>query len=412
LTNEPQIFNNRDVDIQSKRRIAFVASGGAVKAAAFHVGAILALQERGFTFCGGRKSRDEPLPTPPFKGVNLYVGSSAGSFVTATLAAGYPVESLIQAFGGKNFKSFKQSFENAKPLKPMGYVTMFGLTRNPTRRFATFLKRNSNESPITLLSFESFLRRGLRLPGLFSSGGIEQYYHRNVFEPNNFEELGAELYIVTTQLNHSRKVIFSHKNMEKSGTVHYSSRAAVSQAIAASIALPPIYEPYPIPNDRGEKVYYLDGEVRETLNTHVAKDAGADLIFISYTHQPYHYDPKIGSLTEFGLPAICVQALYQAIEQKINSSRRRKKQKLLMLDTIGNFFDENRLDPKLKKKLQEHVESVLGFRRDIDYVYIHPKPRDHEMFFGDHFSLNPKITEKIVRIGFRCALEALREHGL
>ncbi|NDD92084.1 hypothetical protein EBZ37_08370, partial [bacterium] len=38
------------IQIGSKRKIAFVCSGGATKAGAFHLGVALALQEQGFRF--------------------------------------------------------------------------------------------------------------------------------------------------------------------------------------------------------------------------------------------------------------------------------------------------------------------------------------------------------------------------
>ena len=52
----------------------------------------------------------------------------------------------------------------------------------------------------------------------------------------------------------------------------------------------------------GTPIYYIDGEIRDTLSTHVAIDAGADLVIASHTHQPYHFQKEIGSLTEHGFP--------------------------------------------------------------------------------------------------------------
>ena len=43
------------MDIQKKKKISLVLSGGGIKAAAFHIGACLALREKGFTFTGGSK---------------------------------------------------------------------------------------------------------------------------------------------------------------------------------------------------------------------------------------------------------------------------------------------------------------------------------------------------------------------
>ena len=68
------------IQIGSKKKIAFVCSGGATKAGAFHIGVALALQEQGFRFAGGLQPRDGPgaAPARPME-ISTYVGSSAGS---------------------------------------------------------------------------------------------------------------------------------------------------------------------------------------------------------------------------------------------------------------------------------------------------------------------------------------------
>ena len=67
--------------IGPKRKIAFVCSGGATKAGAFHLGVALALQERGFRFFGGLAppAGESKLPGP--MEISTYVGSSAGSII-------------------------------------------------------------------------------------------------------------------------------------------------------------------------------------------------------------------------------------------------------------------------------------------------------------------------------------------
>jgi len=85
--------------IRDKKKIALALSGGGIKAAAFHIGVCLALKEKGFRFLGGtpetvqRSSKsNDPMA------IRLYVGSSAGSFISAILASGYTIESLVNAF--------------------------------------------------------------------------------------------------------------------------------------------------------------------------------------------------------------------------------------------------------------------------------------------------------------------------
>src|SRR5580698_9986759 len=52
------------ISLGPKKKIAFVCSGGATKAGAFHLGVALALQEQGFKFYGGLMP-ETGAPRPP-----------------------------------------------------------------------------------------------------------------------------------------------------------------------------------------------------------------------------------------------------------------------------------------------------------------------------------------------------------
>jgi len=107
---------NDKQQISRRKKIAFVCSGGATKAAAFHMGVSLALHEKGFRFLGGLKGKSPS--TMSARGpldVDTYVGSSAGSVIAAYLAAGYSVDQIFNAYLGRA----KQS-----PLKPLAYSTL------------------------------------------------------------------------------------------------------------------------------------------------------------------------------------------------------------------------------------------------------------------------------------------------
>src|SRR5580693_9085473 len=82
-----------------KKKIALVLSGGGVKAAAFHVGVCLALQEKGFRFIGGTRDRVEESPhiNDPLA-IKTYVGSSAGALISSFLASGHTIEDVITSF--------------------------------------------------------------------------------------------------------------------------------------------------------------------------------------------------------------------------------------------------------------------------------------------------------------------------
>src|SRR6185437_11317856 len=86
------------IQIGPKKKLAFVCSGGATKAGAFHLGVALALQEQGFHFFGGMNPVSGTPKTPGPMDISTYVGSSAGSIIAACLAAGYSLDNIFNSF--------------------------------------------------------------------------------------------------------------------------------------------------------------------------------------------------------------------------------------------------------------------------------------------------------------------------
>src|SRR3954468_20956120 len=89
------------IQVGPKRKIAFVCSGGATKAGAFHLGVALALQEQGFKFYGGPKPAVGTPRAPEPMEISTYVGSSAGSIISSYLAAGYSLDNIFNSFLGR-----------------------------------------------------------------------------------------------------------------------------------------------------------------------------------------------------------------------------------------------------------------------------------------------------------------------
>ena len=132
----------------------------------------------------------------------------------------------------------------------------------------------------------------------------------------------------------------------------------------------------------------------------------------SYSIQPYHYTKELGSLSNYGIPMIINQALYQVIEQKIQKHKEFQGQIKSIIKAVDGYSKQVGLPEEHRDKMIEIITSRVNFQKDTDYMYIHPSPLDHEMFFVDHFSLNPKILQRIVHIGFKSALAELRKHDL
>jgi len=392
----------------SEQKTALVLSGGGIKAAAFHLGVCLALKEREFKFLGGdRFSVKMKAKSVPFKNIRMYIGSSAGAFVSALLANGYSPEAIINSFNkGAGYTKFLNDDGSQFPLPTLGYRNIF---KPNTKRIFKALPSSIIGGKTALGTIEAFLKNRLKLNGFFTTDAIEEYLKYEALIVDQFDQLGVELYVIATQLNHSRKVVFGNFNSSyKDEETQYVSYASISAAVAASIALPPFFCPKKIKRPDGKEISYFDGEIRDTLSSHFAEDFGATHIFASYSTHPYHYTSKIGSLDNYGLPVILNQALYQVIQQKIDRTIRHKNEIRNLYHGLVNMVMNSNQSLEEKQnwisKIRELFANQAGFKPTTKWTYIHPRPNDDEMFFADHFSLNPKTLERLVGIGYKAAL--------
>lgn len=400
--------------LSQKKKIALVLSGGGVKAAAFHLGVCLALKEKGFKFAGGSPEEVSAHYPNSELTIRFYVGSSAGSVISTFLAAGHSLNSIIHAFeqGTQELSLALRTNEHVdEELRPISYRDLFTVNgKDLINLIPGFFKKMDS---MVSGGFEVLLKNGFKLNGLFSTKGLERYIREEVCPSNSFSSLGVDLYIVATQLNHSRKVIFCQKDeLSKDKSILYTDYATISEAVAASAAIPPVYGPFPIKNRAGETIYFFDGEIRDTLSTHIAADHGADLVISSYSIQPYHFNSKMGSLHQYGIPVIVNQALYQAVQQKIEKHRSYQRSISSIYQAVDGYLKQVDVASEHREKLLSIIEERANFRPDVDYIYMHPDPEDYKTFFADHFSLNPSILKDIVHSGFRAGIQNLRKLDL
>lgn len=394
-------MSETDLSELKRKKIAMVMSGGVVKAAAWHLGVALALDELGFSFksnVNANKSMGNDDQTPSLE-VSTYVGSSAGAMIAIYLAIGYtPQEIIHSTLGYKN---------NA--LKPISYKDILAL-RNPIKKPAPSIVYK----PFEGLPFgvKHILKPIAGISGIFTTSGIEKYLKKNVLNIRHFHEFHPDVFIVATQLDHSRKVIFgkyNYPNPTHDSTAVYYTNSPIAEAAAASMSVPPLFSPYPIQNPLTNQIdYYIDGEIRETLSTHVASDNQCEFIISSYTHTPYHYQEEIGSLINYGLPAICLQAIYLLIEKKIVAARARRETAKDILVTIDDYMRNEKFSNRQRKQITAILERKLNFDPKIKYIDINPKHRNYKLFFANSFSLNSNVSSLAVKMGYKRTLEVFK----
>lgn len=385
----------RRVDITpfKHKKTALVLSGGVVKAAAWHLGVALALDEFGFTL------KHNNSPENPDCEISTYVGSSAGALICLYFASGFRPIDVIAA-----------TVENSNPnLRPVNYKDMLYLKGPMKRPPGAMFYDPFDGLPVFL---KSMLKPFLGLSGLFSTHGLHQYITKNVIHSSDFSDYLADIFVVATQLDHSRKVIFSkynYPNPSHDSTAVYYTGIPISEAVAASMSVPPFYSPYPIRNHHtGQVDYYIDGEIRETLSTHVAVDNECEYIISSWTHTPYHYHDEIGSLVNYGIPAVCLQTIYLLIQKKIIDARARRLAAKDIVETINDYMKANKFTNTHRSKILSIIERKLNYRPNIKLIDIYPNHENYNIFFRNSFSLNPEKTAEIVKMGYKRTYEVFR----
>jgi predicted acylesterase/phospholipase RssA len=387
------------VNIESlkNKKIALVLSGGMVKAAAWHLGVVLALEELGFSL-KSNKSSDSAVNKRSLE-ISTYVGSSAGAMISIYLASGYTPQEIINSTLG---------LSKGGSLSKITYKDIFYFKKNKIRPIKSDLYHPLDDFPSIL---KHTLKPFLSFSGFFSIEGVKNYLLENVLENDRFDAFNADLFIVATQLDHSRKVIFSkynYPNPSHDNTATYYSNCPVSDAAAASMSVPPFYSPYPIMNDVTKQVdYYIDGEIRETLSTHVAEDNNCDVIISSWTHTPYHFHDEVGSLVNYGLPTIMVQSIYLMIQKKIIERRANRATARDIINTVNEYLLHEKISNKHRREVISILEKKLNFNPSSQFIDIYPDHHDYKLFFANSFSLNPKVSSHAVKMGYKRTMELL-----
>src|SRR2546422_8560324 len=133
-------------------------------------------------------------------------------------------------------------------------------------------------------------------PGFFSLEALERFM-REAFAarglPNSFRELSRTLLIPAIDLDRAERVVFGQ------GDLH---NVPISQAVAASSAIPGFFEPYTIGGRD-----YVDGGVGFSGHADLAAEAGAEIVFVGHPLGP--------SLSDGDGPGIRARGLYTIMEQ-------------------------------------------------------------------------------------------------
>ncbi|MEN1728327.1 MAG: patatin-like phospholipase family protein [Pseudomonadota bacterium] len=275
--------------------IGLAIAGGGPLGAIYELGALQAI--------------DEAIDGAHMHDLDVYVGVSSGSFLTASLANRVTATQMGRIFMSAPDAEF--SFQPELFLRPALREYLDRAKAIPSVIFDVIKEAFNNPSRLTHLERLDSVAR-LIPTGLFDNQMIEQFLKRVLTRQgrsNDFRDLPAKLRIVAVELDSGQAVRFGEPGLDD---------IPISSAVQASAALPGLYPPVKI-KDR----FYVDGALRRTLHASVALKEGADLLIGINPLVPYDGDGAVKSgdgqsrMTRGGLPMVLSQTFRALIQSRM-----------------------------------------------------------------------------------------------
>lgn len=300
----------------SRARSALVLGGGGFTGAVYEIGALRALDLLSLN-----------------RGVNqfdVYVGTSAGALVAAAVANGIMPEQMMRVA-----VEHTPGLPRVKPgalLRPNYLEYLVRGAELPWRlaKLAATLLRDARQA--TAVDVAAGLAEALP-SGLYTARGVERYVRQVLCtggRTNDFRKLDRELLLAATDLDTGERIVLGSEGWDD---------VPISQAVAASSALPMIYKPVRV---KGREL--VDGGIISTTNLDVAVEAGAELIVVVNPLVPYTNDFKqqvrtlSGSrprrVSDLGFPHIGYQAFKMLAHQRLHELARNWEQRYPGVDII------------------------------------------------------------------------------
>lgn len=282
-------------------KTALVLGGGGFTGAVYEIGAL-----RAFDLLAVNRTVNE---------FDVYVGTSAGSFVAAAVANGVTPEEMMRVLN-KNLPSPLRDMDLNMLLRPnyRGFVESAALL--PFRLLGVARQVASTIGDVSVMDVAQGLAAGLP-KGLYRGNGIEDYVAEMLADPDrtdDFRMLERELYLTATDLDTTDRVVLGDGEWRD---------IPISLAVAASTALPLVYEPVEI---KGREM--VDGGIRSTTNVDIAVENGAKFIVVVNPIVPFVNDfgkrvptilgSRVRRVSDMGFVAIANQALRMIAHDRLH----------------------------------------------------------------------------------------------
>lgn len=320
-------------EVGERDKIALVLAGGGLTGAVYEIGALRAI--------------DDLLVDLSVKDFDIYVGTSAGALVSSFVANGLSPHEVMQALDNRHPELHGLSVGDLFRWNLDDAMRSVARLPHTLSTIARTIAGNVGDVAVADLLWE--LTQVLP-PGVYNGGALEQYVRSVLDRPgytNRFQQLRKEFYIVATELDNGTRAVFGRGHMEE---------VQISQAVAASSAVPILYRPVQI-----YEKDYVDGFLNGAASIDLAIEAGAKLIVCINPMVPFdaaHSRPHEHYIRQHGLQAVFNQSLRTL----------------------------------LHSSLKYHIKNLRMKYPDVDIILIQPGLDDLEMFSHNPMHYSGRIA--------------------
>lgn len=323
----------RDDLMRNPFKVGFALGGGGLEGFLFQLGCSYALEKA--------------LSNRSIYQCDVYSGISSGSLIASMLALKIPLQEVVASTYGKSTRLEKIS---AKTLYDIASFEIM----------SRFFKQSIQWAGIDPIKWVQKVVKAI--PTGFFKGEQLQLYTQRAMEAfdkeDSFEALESELYIGATAQDSFEHVIFGEKPWDD---------IAISDAIRASCALPPVFTPMQIKDQN-----FLDGQITRTANLELTVNKGCNLIFIIDPMRPYStFEP--GFVEEEGGWFTLIQTIKTLVHTRFR----------MALTHLTERYP------------------------DVDFLVFQPYEECAQLMSGSPMKL--RVKTKIVEMAYRGTLRRLRE---
>ncbi len=343
-----------------RSKTAVVLAGGGLTGLVYEIGALRAI--------------DDLLIDQSVNEFDVYVGTSAGALVATGLANGLHPETMMQALAG-SIPAIAPVMRRDIMRFNTGEIVRrgLGLPQMLVRGWLHYLR---NAKDMTLFDILWFMLEGL--PSSFYDSQALAHYVAHLLQELNgsddFTQLQKDLFLVATNLENGERAVFSR---------YEQSHVPISQAVAASSALPMMYKPV-----RLDGAEYVDGGLRGNASLDVAIEQGAKLVLCINPLVPY--DNSQDAFIPFLGP-----------DKGADNQRQHVSDKGLqaVANQVFRTFTH--------AGLHYHIKQLRRAHPDVDIILIEPRRDDYQMQFYNIMRFSARLT--IARHGYESVTLGLAE---